>query len=388
MVWPTATVGPVNETLLKESVSDIMSNLFPLDTTLHQLLGREGMDQPEKTFPLDYFSTALINRASSVFNASAAGASTFAKPEGHTYTDRTPEFQDKIKSVVQIYGDQFSVSGTEQVVSTYAIADRFAHELMKTMKGLLNMQEFSFWWSPGTKTSGADMDSTNGTGAPYLAIRQTQGLMHWILKSGLSRAKLGVRTGTLVDGHDNNFGSTSSVPLGNSASWAYDAGGLAMDQAMFKDSLMAPWYRNTGEQAGAVGFASARMKNLVSTFAHTAVGAINERTIGAEQRALIDTIDVYETDFGAVKISLCRQLELPGQSVSISQSDASSTTVLYDEVLALIKPEYYSIGELRPMTFSRLGKTGDFEQGLCVGESGLICRNPSAGAAIVNAVAI
>lgn len=381
MVWPTASVGSAaNETLLKEAVSDVMSNLFPLDLTLHQMFSRIGMQNVEQNFTLDYFSTALINRASSVFDASSGGASTFAKPEGHTYTDRTPEWQDKIKSVAQIYGSQFSVSRTEQAMSTYAIADRVVHETMKTLKALMNMQEFSYWWSPGTPTSGSDLDSV-GT----LAIRQTQGLAHWICKSGLQRSKIGVRTGTLVDGHNNNFGSSSSVALGNSASWCYDAGGVALDQSMFKDNLMAPWYRNTGEQSGAMGFASARVKNLISTFANTAVGAINTRNIGADARALIDTIDTYETDFGPVHIALARNLELPGQSVSISQS-TGSTTVLYDECLFLLKPEYFAIGEVSPLTIEPLGKVGDFKQWLAVGEAGLICRNPSAAAGIVNCV--
>ena len=147
----------------------------------------------------------------------------------------------------------------------------------------------------------------------------------------------------------------------------------------------------TGRQAGAVGFTGAKIKNLFSQFALTANGAINERTLDAASKRIVDTVDYYDTDFGVVSLNLCRYLNIAGQSVSIpttnsSDGDGIAVTVPHDEILLFMQPSYFKIGIVRPITMSPLGKTGDFEQGLIRGEQGIICTNPQAGAAIVSCI--
>ena len=376
-----ASPGTLQEILLKEQVSDLMSNLFPLDMPLHQVLEQMPVRSTFMEFPVDTFSSARINRVSSRFVAKSGGTGISAKPEAFTYTDLTDQYPSKLKGVIEIQGEQFSVSGTDRAVDQYAISDRFAMEALKSTQSLGNMFEHSFWWAPGTSQVGDDFDSGVGT----VWARQTQGLVHWIFKSGLQRSIRGLSAAaSFTDGNGNEFG-TNNPTLNANMAWAYNANGATLDQAMFKNDLMNQWYNITGVQAGAMGFTGSQGKQMLSQFALTANGSINERVIDAGAKRLIDTIDVYETDFGAFGVSLCRYLNIGGQSVSIAQ-DSGSVTVPYDEVMLFIKPAYYKIGVLRPVHMQTLGKLGDFERGLVLGEMGLFCKNTMAGAGITNFV--
>lgn len=377
-----SVVTAINEALIKESVGDLITNLFPLDTPLQQILEKVPMNHVFTEQPVDTFSSALINRANSVFSASNSFGTTSAKPEGFTFTNVTPQYPAKLKSVAEIQGSQFAVSDTDRAMSQYGMADRFAYEALKHTEALVNQFELSFWWSPGSPPQGKDLNAN--TAIDQQAARQTQGLCHWALKSGLQRSKLTLSGATsFTDGHGNEFGTDNPALNTGASTWAYDAGGLTLDQAMFKDNLMGQWYTITGRQAGAVGFCGAKIKNLFSQFALTANGAINERTLDAASKRVVDTVDYYETDFGVVSLNLCRYLNISGESVSISQS-TGSVTVPYDEVLLFMQPRYFQIGVVRPVHMSPLGKTGDFERGIVRGEQGIICRNPQAVTAIVN----
>lgn len=389
-----AVGGALNEVLLKEDVSDLITNLFPLDTCLHQALGTQPMPSTFTEYPVDTFTSIL--RTTAVVGSSAIAspdATLLAKPEGHTFTTSTPQYPAKLKSVAEIQGRQFGVSDTERAMAMYAIGDRFNYEMMKVMQNVVNDFEHSFWWSKGTGPEGFDFDSGGAT----FNARQTQGLMWWILKSGLARSKENgattpgiCTTDTCTDGHGNAFGGSSV--LGSAAgTWAYDANGFALDSAMFKDQLMAKWWALTGRGAdGAIGFASPRVKSLMSQFALSLSGNINDRTIDAASRRLVDTIDYFQTDYGTVGVNLCRYLSQGGQTISVTSGGAVdtaiTTTVACDEALVFIHPEYWKIGKVRGVSFTPLAKTGDFESGLIRGEQALVCRNPQGGVAIVNCV--
>lgn len=378
---PTAVTQ--QELLVKESVQDLVTNLFPLDTPLQQILEKMPMSNVFTEQPVDTFNT--ITRTNAVFAASASFGTTHAKPESFTYATTTPIYQGKLKSVAEIQGLQFGVSDTDRALSHYGMTDRFAYEALKCTQSVVNNFEMAFWWSPGTPAGGADLNSTGGDAIQF--ARQSQGIVHWICKSGLQRSKIGLAQASFTDGAGNEFGTANAALNTGASSWAYDAGGLTLDQAMFKDNLMAQWYTITGRQAGAVGFTGAKIKNLFSQFALTANGAINERTLDAASKRIVDTVDYYETDFGVVSLNLCRYLNIAGSSVAIGYGPSSATvTVPYDEVLLFMQPSYFKIGVVRPITMSPLGKTGDFEQGLVRGEQGIICTNPQAGAAIVSCI--
>jgi len=393
--------GTLKEVLIKEDVSDLISNLFPLDTPLQQVLERVAMNNVFMEFPVDTFST-IFRSSTQVGNATAANpgvltsSGILAKPEGYTFTTSTPSYPARLRGVAEIQGRQFAVTDTLRALDQYAIDDRYNYEALKVTQNVVNDFEHSFWWSKGSTVNATDLDSDAGATEIYNA-RQTQGLMYWILKTGLERSKSGAfgalgkgtEANSFVDGNGNEYGDLAAG-TGNEAmnigamTWAYDANGAALDQSMFKEQLMGKWYTMTGRQAGAMGFASPRVKNLFSQFALSINGQINERTIEAASKRVVDTVDWYETDYGVVSINMSRYLALPG--VTFTVANTVSTTVAAEECLIFIKPEYYKIGVVRGVTFSPLAKTGDFETALIRGEQALLCRNPQAGVGLVNCI--
>jgi hypothetical protein len=369
----TDVVAAANEATLKEQVQDLLINLFPLDTPLQQVCERVAMNSVFMSQPIDTYND--ISRVSSVFDAGADWNGINAKPEGHTYVSGTPQFTAKLKSVAEIQGRAFGVSGTERAVSMWGITDRYVLEALKKTQAVVNGFEHSFHWSPGSTEAGLDLH----TGATIDVARQTQGLVWWIARSGLQRSITGLGAGSVLDGHGNNFGTAGGALNTGASTWCFNAAGLPLDQSMFKDNLMAQWYNITGRQANKMGFCGARIKNLFSQFALTANGAINERTLSAASREVIDTVDYYTTDFGRVGLNLDRYLNISGQSTTIT-----GIVVPYDEVLVFIDPAYFKIGVLRPVTLESLGKTRDAEDGQVTGEQAFVCLNPQAGAGIVN----
>jgi len=389
LVYDQASLpGGLNEVLVKEDVSDLITNLFPLDTPLHQVLSRRPMHNVFCEAPVDTF--ANVNRdAVTAFDASASPdtGGLLAKPESHVYTSPAAQYPAKLTSVAEIQGIQFEVSDTNRAMEMYGIQDRFAYEALKTTQSVVNNFEFSFWWGEGTVPGGADFDT--GGGAAIYAARQTQGLMYWILHSGLAR-RFGALAGANVDGNGNDFDTVATNNLyGAAATTAFDAGGLTLDQTMFKQDIMGPWWNLTGRTSGAVGFASPRVKNLFSQFALTANGPVNERSLEAASKLIVDTVDYYETDYGIISINLCRYLSEESQTRTIATRNGAgdvNVTGNLDQSLVLMRPQGFQIGTSRGVHFSPLGKDGDRERGLVRGEQGLVCLNPQGATAAVNCV--
>jgi hypothetical protein len=383
------------ESLLKENIDDSISNLFYTETPLTARLGKVSMPSTEWSQPIDTYSTAasggLIQRLSSVFAASGTASNlvNLASPEGHTYTAYSEAFQAKMKSIAEIQGRQFSVSGTDRAVATWGMKDRFTYEAMKAAKAVACNFEWSYWWSPGKTSGGADLDTGGGGGAPFYIARQTQGLVHSICASGLQRSIVGLGQATHLDGAGNNFGTTGGALNAGASTWAYNAAGQPLDQDMFKNNLQAQWYALTGKMSGCEGFCGGRLKNYFSSFALSANGLINTRNVDAGSKKVTDTLDLYETDYGPVSMTLSYYLNIPGLSVTVTLTGEPGGTDIafpYDEVMVLIHPEFWKIGVVRPITMTALAKTGDFEPCLVVGEQGLLTTNPQGGTALVNAV--
>lgn len=389
--WSTGAVGTAaQETLIKESVQDLLSNLFPLDTPLQQILDKVPMSNVYTESPVDTFTAIDRSTAAVSATANAGGTGFLARVEGETYTTSTPQYPARLKSVAEIQGISFGVSDTDRAMAMYAVGDRYAYEALKTTQAVVNNFEHSFWWSSGSPPGGNDLDSTGS----LRTARQTQGLVYWIMKTGLERNRIRgngnpqncTTVDNYADGNGNDFGDlggSTTLPLSASGTWAYDANGLILDQAMFKEKIMTPWWTLTGRTAGAVGFIGPKGKALFSQFALTANGPINERTLDAASKKVVDTVDYYETDFGLISLNLCRYLSL-GSFAPTMTLGSGSATLTADETFILMQPKYWKIGVVRGVTHSSLGKTGDFESGLIRGEQGLICTNPQGGTGCVN----
>lgn len=383
LVYPTTSVGSAaNEVLVKEDVSDLISNLFPLDTPLQQILSRRPMNNVFSEQPID--THTLITRTSAALAAADGGTSDLQRPEGETPATTTPQYPARLKMVAEIQNKAFGVSDTARALSMYGIGDRFAYEALKTTQAVVNNFEHAFWWGVGSPPQGFDVEAGGGV----TALRATQGLATWILVSGLQRDGNGgtITEATHTDGHGNNYGTGSTALNSGAATHAYNANGLVLDRTMLKEKVFAKWWSLTGRTGGAVGFTGPKGKSLLSEFALTSNGQINERTLPAAAKMIVDTVDWYETDFGVMSVNLSRYLDLAGQSFTINLTNLTDPAVAADEAMFFIHPRYWHIGVVRGVSFASLGKTGDHERGIIRGEMALGTTNPQGGTGCVNFV--
>lgn len=377
-LYGTGSGGALNEPNLAESVEDVVTNLFPLYTPIQSWLGTKQVRSIFHLWPIDTFNN--ITRTAAMFSAGTV-ATNLQKPEGYTPTTSTPLYAGQLKGVVELHLESFGVTGTMRAVYMHGFVDKFVDEAEKMTKKVLNDEELSFTWSPGSTEAGTDLESGGGT----TLTRQTMGLGQWVTQTGLQRTKIGTGT-SFTDTAGNVFSSSTARAIHpNSLGYCKDLNGLTLDRDSFFD-LMLNWRNIGGRPDGAVGLCSSKVKQAFTTFAMLPQGNINERKVDAAGKIVYDSVDAYVTDFGLHFLNSSFYLDVPSQTSTISQS-TGTTTVAWDENLWFFMPRYFKIATLRGTAFEMLAHTGDHHRGQIVSERGLMCQNTLASCGVVNALA-
>lgn len=370
--------GALNETALAEDVANAPLRLFPEEANLTAALGTRPMQSVFQQFPVD--TMARVTRSTNQFSVNGyTGISGIAVAEGDTFTDGTPRYKQKLTSVAEIQNVADSITGTQQAVNIHGFPNRLMTIVQELMRKVVQDKEWSNWWSPGTPAVGSDLDSAGGV---YTA-RQQMGVGQWIMQGGLQRTKIGTGS-TFTDAHGNVFGSgTTNVPT-DLLTWCKDLAGADLDASAFFEMMLNAQQLGF-EPNGCQVWASPLVRRLITKFANTAQGAINNRMVSAESKILVDTLSIYETDYGLHDLRWApRVLGQAGLSQTISQS-TGTTTVSMNSVCFCIMPEAYKQGLLRPTQLIYVPVTGDKQQVAVVQEKGLICANPIGGCGLVNA---
>lgn len=377
-LWPTTGTSSVpNEVLVKEDVTNEITNLFPLHSPLHQWLGRKPMSTVHQEQPVDTIGNITRTNA-----AIALGSDATVRTSGSDASYVTELYPHKLRGVCQLQHDAWAVSGTDRKAEMWGISDRFTHEGIKVSKKLLQDFELRGFWARGTSPSGNTVNRTTGALSAGNNARQTQGIGSWILTGGLERGK-GL-TNTIYNTHGEILRSSASLDY---RTHAYDAQGLQFDEQMWSQSLMNPWYDLAADVTKTnVAFMGSKPKFAFRTFALSVIGAINQRTIPAASKRIIDTVEVYETDFGVTYLHLNYYMN-KAETTTYTLSDSASVVVPWDETILVINPQYYKIGEFRAMEYQPLAKTGDADKGQYVMEKGILCLHPFGGAGLVNCIA-
>jgi hypothetical protein len=380
---PNAAVGVLQENVLAEQVGNFITNLFPLDFQLQSWLNTRPTRSVYTQWPVDTFND--IARSSTVFAAGASPAtSTIVKPESFSATSVTPQYVNKMFSVLQICGDVLEVSETLRATEEHGFTDRYLDAVEKKVRKVASDFELSFWHGPGTTPGGTDLD----TGGTVYSARITQGLFNWIGKTGLQRTKRGPTTDAdFTDGNGNIFNGSASNPNAmpsQQMTYALDLNGTDMDRGSFFD-LMQNWKLIGGQPDNSLIFCAPYIKRLFSTFANPAIGPINERKVDAADRVIYDNVSAYETDWGMHFLNMSYFLQIPGQSTTITQG-SGSTVCNWNQTLLAIMPRYFHIDTLRGISYRPFSTGIDAYQAKVAGEMGLACRNTLAGCGLFNAV--
>lgn len=211
----------------------------------------------------------------------------------------------RVQNLTQIFTKPYIVTGTETAVNTAGYSDRKAYEIGKKLKALKNDIEYAF--VKGTAATG------NGTNA---ATR-------------LKGAKAFITT---------NATAQSAVSL--------------------TEAILISYLSNSWTSGGKVDniFVGAALKQRITSFSGN-----NTRFVGADEKKLVNTVNLYASDFGAevVEVKLHRYMTVAGD-------------VNYD--VMGIQSDTWAAAWLRKPFNKELAPTGDAEKGMLIAEGTLEAR--------------
>lgn len=227
-----------------------------------------------------------------------ASATANAKVQGADFSFTRPSSRTRVGNYTQVFVNTFAVAGSQDAVDAAGVTSEFAYQGEKAMKE--HKRDIEYALINGTASAGS-----SGAGATL------KGVPAWI---------------------------TTTSTCGNSS---------ALTEAMY-NTLLQSIYEQGGNPD--VTFVNGFQKRKISSFATS-----NTRYIDGTDKKLINTVAVYESDFGLQTIILDRY-------------------VIADDVYAL-QEDLWGIGVLRPSKMEKVAKIADAERGAIVGEYTLICKN-------------
>jgi len=246
-----------------------------------------------------------------------AGAAN-AKVEGADAAIITLGTTTEKSNVTQIVAESFQISGTADAIKTYGRAKETAYNLAKTMKELKKDVEFAFVGSSQAKALGS-ADDTNGA-------RKTASYdqLMW------------------------NNGATDDTAAGN----VVFAGTKTTPAAMTEDDMLS-LHQKIFTQGGSPDtfMVSPTAAVTIAGFAET---TNRHRVLNDKISEVVNVVDVYQSPFGRL-------------NVVINRHQVQSDALMFD-------PKMWSAVYLRTFTHHNLGRTGDSEMHMVVGEVGLKCK--------------
>ncbi len=225
--------------------------------------------------------------------------------EGADYTYAKPTARTRISNWTQIFATSVEVSDTQRAVMKAGIEDEFAYQMAKKMKE--HARDIEYALVNGTGNSGA-----SGT------ARRLKGLL------------------TLIS--TNN---TTGTGTGNEA----------LTESMFNDLLQNIW--NSGGRPNTV-YVNGGQKRVISGFTGGSTKNVN-----SSEKEIINGVDVYDSDFGRLKIILDRFMP-------------AGTIVALDD-------DMWKVAVLRPTHKVDVSKIGSATRGVIESELTLEARHEASG---------
>lgn len=313
MTTPTDTYQTYQSIGNAEDVDDLIYNIDPTETPLMSMIAGKG-------------------KAAAVYHewqtqALAAVNASNQHIEGDVYTRVAATPTVRVGNRCQIFKIPFGVSGTQEAIRKYGRKSEIAYQTALKGKELKRDIESRLCSNNASVTGNAS------------TARQLGGLESWFT-SNVSRGSGG-----------SNGGFTSSNTVA-----ATDGTQRAFTEALLKSALKSAWDNGGQPDTALMGSFN---KQAFSSFAGNAT-----RFKEAEDRKLVASISVYESDFGKIKAvpsRFCRS-----RTVSLLQSDM------------------VSVDYLRPIKVEPLAKIADSEDFEYVAELTLKVHNQAAHAVVAD----
>lgn len=277
---------------------------MPLTITYDETARREDLldlitnvDVTEDLLLRDFKTSSATNTLHEYLRDTLTAAADNARAEGFTptYADRTDPA--RVNNITQIISTEFQVSGTEDVVTKAGMDTRFAYEMRKAMIEWRNNAEFAL--IRGTRASGA---------------------------SGTARRLDGVRQ------------IISTIATAQS--------GVSLSETQLNDYIANTWDNAQGVIDSI--YVGQVLKRRISNFTGGST-----RYIESEGQRIVNTVDVYVSDFGQHQIKLSRYMTVSGDN---------------NRDIVGLQTQYWAVSYLRRPHFKELAETADARNGMIVGE--------------------
>jgi hypothetical protein len=302
----------------REELHDVISNISPMDRPFTANIDQIKGKAVYTTWLKDSLAAAALN----------------AQVEGDDASYTTAVTITKLGNYQQILRKTFIISGSLEAVDKAGRASEVKYQLMKAGKELMRDVEFS---ALGMQESSEGGNTT---------ARQMGGVGSWIPTSDNSG-----------NGYRMSDGSTAAFASGKTG--AVTAGtNVALTSTALLTALGYAWIDGGEVDTILTGKFN---RAAVRGFGNLATNQIQLNKSG-EAAKLIDSVEVYVTDYGKHKLVLSRFQD--------------------EENIYCLDMKTWAMSYLRPVTQEVLAKTGDAEKRMLIAEATLVCRNPDANAKI------
>ena len=320
---PQAKTGTGSAISNREDLSNELTLLAPEETPLLSLCSKGKASGTFSEWTADVLSAP-----------STAGIS-----EGTDVTSFDDKFASRARlgNYTQIFRRDYIVSNLQQAVSSVGPAN-VAQAEAKSMRELKRDVEAAI-------CSDNDRSVENGAGTPY-ALR---GLGDWLDSAGPSDVPAAYRT------------PADSIRT---------SAGLSETQF---NSLIGSIFSRNGEMNSLTLVANVALRQLISGFTRatpSSAGVTYHVNQDATSKAITLAVNVYDSDFGMVKIVNANPACMP----------TATTNVGY-----ILNPKYLGFDSLIPMGATRLENQGGGERGYVDMTGTLVCKHPQAHGKIANA---
>ena len=295
----------------REDLSDIIYNISPTDTPFMSSIGKEKAAGTLHEWQTDALAAAAAN----------------AQVEGDEITFNAVTPTVRINNQTQISRKSVIVSGTQDTVNSAGRNNELAYQISKSSKELKRDMEVVLTANQSRAAGGA------------AAARTTAGLPSWI------QANTSVGT----NGANGAVGGVDTP-----GTLRTDGTQRAFTEAQLKDVVKQCW--DSGGDPSMIMLGSFNKQKL-SGF----TGGSTKMT-SAEDKRLVNAVDIYESDFGAMTV-------VPNR---FSRS----------RDCFVLQPDMWAVAFLRDFQLMDLAKTGDAEKKAMIAEYTLVSKNEKASGAV------
>jgi len=311
-----AVLTTYSTTGIREDLSDIIYNISPTDTPFLSSIGKTKATNTSYQWQTDTLTAVAAN----------------AKVEGASISYPTLTSSTKLTNYTQISSKACQVSGTDDAVNLAGRNTEIAYQVAKAAKELKRDMENALL----SNVAAATGDATTA--------RALGGVVTWM---------------------------TSNVSAGTGGSGA-GSGAIRTDgtQRAFTETLLRATLKTTWDTGGNpnVIMLNGFNKQKLSFFTGGAT-----RFDKAEDKRLMTSIDVYESDFGTMQVTPNRWIR-----------KANSTSAKRGQDVLLLEMDFWAVSFLRDFKLQKPAQTADADQRFLVVEYTLEAKNQGSSGLITD----